>query len=168
MSTWQLYEIDERIRNLIDAGIDEETGEVSVELEKALDLLELERDAAAESVALMIRELQAEAEAVKAEGERLMKRAKRLQESAGDLKDKLAPFLGHGNKLKTARVSVWWSASTSIQIENESALPFWALKSKVYPDKAELKRAMKSGTEEERAELEGNVHEVKRPYLVIR
>lgn len=168
MSTWQLYALDDRIRDFIDRHIDEETGEVSDEMEKGLAALEVEREELIEGVALMIREKLAEADAVRAEGQRLTSRASKIESNADAMKERLGRFVGEGNKIKTARISIYWSKSSGVWIEREKDLPLWALKTSVSPDKVKLREVLQTGSEEERSEIDGNVSLRSRAFLAIR
>lgn len=71
----KLYEIPAALR-IIEAQIAEADGELTPELEAALDGLDLEFARKAEYIALMVREALGAAEAPKAEAERLTARAK--------------------------------------------------------------------------------------------
>ena len=68
-----LYEIDAAIL----AAVDQETGEI-LDTEK-LDALQMEREAKLEGVALWVKDLKAEADAVKAEADKLTARKKALE-----------------------------------------------------------------------------------------
>ena len=91
-----IYEINEGILNCIDP----ETGEI-IDIDK-LNELELERDAKIENVACWIKELKAEAEAIKAEKLALAERQRVAENKAESLKKWLAYAL-QGEKFKTAK-----------------------------------------------------------------
>lgn len=167
-STWHLYEMDKRIRELVEAHIDLETGEVSDDLSKALDAMEVEREELIEGIALQIREMKAEAEAVKIEAQKLSDRAKSQTDRAESLKLRLAEFVGVGNKIKTARVSLYWTHSDSLRIEKESELPLWALRTTVSPDKRLIKDKFKIGTDEEKEQLGSNVSLARKNTMVVK
>ena len=69
-----LWEVDKRISDILENGmhIDEETGEVF--LPEDLDSLNIERDEKIEGIALYVKNLKAEAEAIHAEIDRLKDR----------------------------------------------------------------------------------------------
>ena len=107
-----LYEIDNEIMNCIDM----ETGEV-IDTDKLNDL-QMERDAKIENVALWIKELKAEAEAIKNEKQALAERKRVAENKAESLKDWLAYAL-NGEKFKTAKCSISCRNSESVEVTEE-------------------------------------------------
>jgi len=110
-----LYEIDQEILECVDM----ETGEI-LDSEK-LNALQMERERKLEGVTLWIKDLTAEAEAVKAEADKLSTRKKSLDNKIASLKNWLLYALG-GEKLKTPRCSVYQTHSQRLQVVNETAL----------------------------------------------
>ena len=85
-----LYDIDAQIAALEDAAeddmlIDEETGEL-ISVAQALDALRMERDEKIENVACWVKNLCAEADAIRDEEDRLVKRRKAAETKAANLK----------------------------------------------------------------------------------
>ena len=107
-----IYEIDNNIMNCIDM----ETGEV-IDTEKLNDL-QMERDAKIENVALWIKELKAEAEAIKNEKQALADRQRVAENKAESLKNWLAYAL-NGEKFKTAKCSISYRNSESVEVTEE-------------------------------------------------
>lgn len=107
-----IYEIDNEIMNCIDM----ETGEV-IDTEK-LNELQMERDAKIENVALWIKELKAEAEAIKNEKQALTERQIVAENKAESLKEWLAYALD-GEKFSTARCSVSFRKSQKVEVTEE-------------------------------------------------
>ena len=107
-----LYDIDNEIMNCIDM----ETGEV-IDTEKLNDL-QMERDAKIENVALWIKELKAEAEAIKNEKQSLADRQRVAENKAESLKNWLAYAL-NGEKFKTAKCSISYRNSESVEVTEE-------------------------------------------------
>ena len=107
-----IYEIDKEILNCIDP----ETGEI-IDIDK-LNELELERDAKIENVACWIKELKAEAEAIKTEKQTLAERQKVAENKAESLKKWLAYAL-QGEKFKTAKCSVSFRKTESVEVTDE-------------------------------------------------
>ena len=152
-----LYEIDQAILDCVDL----ETGEI-LDPEK-LDALQMEREQKLEGVALWIKDLKAEAEAVKAEADKLTARKKALDNKIDGLKQWLLYAL-NGEKLKTARCNVYQTHSQKVVIDDEKALvdmlmtsPFGEKFLRVKEpeiDKNALKDSMKQGYEYEFAHLE--------------
>lgn len=108
----KLYEIDNAILECIDF----ETGEI-IDIDKLNDL-RMERDAKIENVALWIKDLKSEAEAIKAEKLALAERQKVAENKAENLKKWLAYAL-QGEKFKTARCSVSFRSTESVEITPE-------------------------------------------------
>jgi hypothetical protein len=110
-----LYEINQDILDCVDL----ETGEI---LDTArLDALQMEREAKLEGVALWVKDLKAEAEAVKAEADKLTARKKALDNKIDGLKAWLLYALG-GEKLKTARCNVYQTHSQKLAVADEGKL----------------------------------------------
>ena len=107
-----IYEINEEILNCIDL----ETGEI-IDIDRLNDL-QLERDAKIENVACWIKELKAEAEAIKAEKLALAERQKVAENKAESLKKWLAYAL-QGEKFKTAKCSVSFRKTESVEVTDE-------------------------------------------------
>ena len=152
-----LYEIDQEILDCVDM----ETGEI-LDVEK-LDALQMERERKLEGVALWVKDLKAEAEAVKAEADKLTARKKALENKMDGLKTWLLMALG-GEKLSTPRCKVYQTHNQRVVIDDEKALidmfmssPFGEKFLRVKDpeiDKTALKDSMKQGYEFEFAHLE--------------
>ncbi len=108
----KLYEIDSAILECIDI----ETGEI-IDTER-LDALQIERDAKIENVACWIKDLKAEAEAIKAEKQKLAERQKVAENKAESLKKWLAYALD-GKKFSTARCAVSFRNTESVEVTEE-------------------------------------------------
>ena len=152
-----LYEIDAEIL----ATIDQETGEI-IDLEK-LDALQIERERKLEGVALWIKDIKAEAAAVKEEADKLTARKKSLDNKMEGLKNWLSYALG-GEKLKTPRCNVYYTHNQRLAVEDEGKL-IGFLKTLKKPEqflkfsepelrKDEIKKALKDGYEIPGASLE--------------
>lgn len=137
----KLYEIDEKIL----ACIDQETGEI-IDPEQ-LDALQIEREAKLENVALWIKDLKAEAEALKAEKQAFADRQKAAETKAESLKKWLADALG-GEKFKTTRVAVSFRKTKSVQVSDIWALDESFIKyAEPTADKSAIKKAIEAGQE---------------------
>lgn len=108
----KLYEIDNAILECIDL----ETGEI-IDTDK-LNELQMERDAKIENVACWIKELKAEAEAIKTEKLALAERQKVAENKAESLKKWLAYAL-QGEKFKTARCAIRFMTTESVEVTEE-------------------------------------------------
>lgn len=140
----KLYEIDNAILDCIDM----ETGEV-IDIEK-LNELQMERDTKIENVACWIKDLKAEAEAIKKEKQALADRQKAAENKAESLKKWLAYAL-NGEKFKTAKCAVSFRKSESVEVtdagikslmkEHDELLTYKAPE----PNKTAIKQALKDG-----------------------
>lgn len=146
-----LFEINKAILEF-DYEIDEETGEILNA--EDLDALELARDEKIEGVGLWIKNLQAEAEAVKKEKDAMADRQRRLEKKAESLKNYLAWAL-HGEKFSTPRIAMSWRKSESVLIPDEALLDdrFVNIQMTKKPDKKLIKDTLKAGREVPGAEL---------------
>ncbi len=107
-----LYEINKSITDMVDR----ETGEI-LDIE-AFDSLVMERDEKLENMALWIKNLSAEATAIREEEKNLAERRKAVERKADQLKEYLSAFLS-GQKFGTPRVSCSFRKSTSLEIKDE-------------------------------------------------
>lgn len=110
-----LYEIDKSIEALVNA-VDPDTGEITVDNE-ALDALLMERDAKVENIACCIKNLTADAKALKEEEAALSARRKTTEKKAERLKDYLTYAL-QGEKFQTAKCAVSFRKSTSVEVDD--------------------------------------------------
>lgn len=134
-----LYEIDSEILNCVDI----ETGEI-VDLDK-LNSLQMERDQKVENIGCWIKNLLADAKALKEEKDNLAKRQKAAESKAESLKRFLSGYL-NGEKFKTARVAISYRSNSSVDIAEGAVVPEEYLRySEPTPDKIGLKAALKAG-----------------------
>ena len=152
-----LYDIDQDILDCVDM----ETGEI-LDVEK-LDALQMEREKKLEGVALWVKDLKAEAAAVKEEADKLTARKKALDNKIEAIKTWLLGALD-GEKLKTPRCNVYQTHSQRVNIPDEPKLISF-LQTLNEPEKFlrfkdpelrkdEIKKALKDGTIIPGAELE--------------
>ncbi|MBR1527767.1 MAG: siphovirus Gp157 family protein [Oscillospiraceae bacterium] len=143
-----LYEIDNAITNCIDS----ETGEVLDE--EALTALVMERTEKIESVGCWIKNLEAEAEAIKVERDKLAQRQRTAENRAESLRRWLAGIL-NGEKFTTAKVAVSFRKSVAVQIDEDKLdKKYFVEKSVTVPDKTAIRNALKSGEKISGAYLE--------------
>lgn len=136
-----LYEIDSAIMNCVDM----ETGEI-IDME-ALEDLQMERDQKIEGIGCWIKNLLADAKALKEEKDNLAARQKAAENKAASLKTFLSRYL-NGEKFKTAKVTISYRKSDSVDITEGAVIPEEYLKySEPTPDKIGLKAALKAGEE---------------------
>ena len=111
----KLYEIDRQIAELLE-NVDPETGELLIDSE-ALEALQMERESKLENIALAVKNISAEAEAIGAEIANLTARKKSAEAKARRLRDYLGEALA-GEKLQTARVAVSFRSSRSVAVDD--------------------------------------------------
>ena len=147
----RLYEIDEQIAACTDA----ETGEV-IDIER-LTALVMEREQKLENVALWIKDLTAEADAIKAEKMKLAERQAAAENKASRLKEWLSEAL-NGQKFSTARCAVSFRRTKSVSVSDVWKLPEEYVRySEPTPDKKAIKAAIESGENIEGAEIVENI-----------
>ena len=141
----KLYEIDEAILRCVDT----ESGEIIDPVK--LDELNLARAEKVENVALWIKDLKAEAEAIKAEKLALEERQKVAENKVDSLKRWLVYAL-EGQKFSTPRVSVSYRTSKALEIADNDTFVAWAsmfnpslLRIKRDPDKKAITDAINGG-----------------------
>lgn len=156
-----LYEIDKAVVTVLDDGLvfDEETGEIIFD-EDNLDALETERNAKLEAVALFVKSLEAEAAAMREEERKLAERRGRNERKAERLRKYIADSMQRfgDTNLETARVSLGFRRSESVEVVDQTALPVEFLKVKMTEtaDKAAIKKALKAGQQVAGAQLVEN------------
>ena len=159
-----LYDIDAQIAALDGAAeddmlIDEETGEL-VSVSQALDALRMEREAKLENVACWVKNLSAEADAIREEEIRLVKRRKAAETKAANLKSWLLAAMtredGTTDKLKTGRVMVSVKRNPPSTVVDDALLPstYKVAKITYQANKELIKRELLAGGEVPGAHLE--------------
>lgn len=141
----KLYEIDKDIEDF-EWEIDLDTGEILNPT--ALDDLQMEREAKIEGVALKVKNLTAELDAVKHEKANFDSRAKSLEKEIEGYKEFLTYAL-QGEKFSTPKVAMSFRKSESVLIKDEYLIPddyceFTVMRR---PNKTNLKKALKDGKE---------------------
>ena len=111
-----LYEIDSAIEQAFSQAVDQETGEINEEYMKQLDELEMQRDQKVENIACFIKNLRADAAALKAEKDALQKRQKAAETKAESLTRYLSSFLA-GAKFSSPKASVTWRKTTRVEMD---------------------------------------------------
>ena len=159
-----LYDIDAQIAALDGAAeddmlIDEETGEL-VSVAQALDAPRMEREANLENVACWVKNLSAEADAIREEENRLIKRRKAAETKAANLKAWLLAAMtredGTTDKLKTGRVMVSVKRNPPSTVVDDELLPstYKVAKITYQANKELIKRELLAGGEVPGAHLE--------------
>lgn len=144
----KLYEIPGTIRAALDRiEVDEETGEIINAAD--LDAVEAEAHEKLESTALYVRELNAEADALKAEIERLTDRRRSLEKRSTFLKCLMLQGLDAmgATKLKTPMVTISVRTSKAVELDADAldVLPEGFIRIKREADKTAIKAAIERG-----------------------
>ena len=139
-----LYEIDQNIMALID-----EDGEITNP--EAFDELQITRSEKLEGIACWIKNLKADAAAIKAEEDVLAERRRTIENKIKSLSEILSNTLA-GQKLSTPRVSVSYRTSKALEIADNDTFVAWAsmfnpslLRIKRDPDKKAITDAINGG-----------------------
>ena len=144
-----LYEINEKLMNCFfipetEEVVDGETGEVFDS--NYLDRLDMAREEKIEGIALWIKNIDAEAEAIKAEKMKLAKRQAAAEKRAENLRNYLLGNMGE-EKFSTAKVAISFRHSQRVECDDVNSLPFEFVKTEIKPALAEIKKALKGGRE---------------------
>ena len=159
----RLYDIENGIIELLERGFNDacvnEDGEIDFELaQQFLEALEGEREEKLESIALYVKELYHEADAIAQEELKLKKRRQAKEKKAERLKEYLkSSLLGFGSKkFETPRVVLSFRSSKSVVITDESKIDEKYMKAKVVVtvDKTAIKDALDKGEVVEGATIE--------------
>lgn len=146
----KLYEINEAILNCIDP----ETGEADPE---KLDELLMMREEKLEGLALWVKDLKAEADAIKAEEKALAERRQAKERRAESISRYLEMMLD-GQKFETSRAVCSFRKSQKVEITDLDKIPDDYLRySAPTADKTAIKAAIKDGLTIEGAELVDSV-----------
>lgn len=142
MTLYEMTEHAQTLRDMLDAEeIDEQTFNDTLEAIGADDKVN--------SYCQIIRELDGDNAAIKAEIERLKKRIEHNTSSINRMKQALDGFMTASGKKKekTAFFSVSYRKSQSVDILNEADIPqeYIKVKTETAPDKVAIKAALKAG-----------------------
>ena len=142
-----LYEINSQIMAAFEAAVDMETGEIiNEEAYEALNGLQMERGEKIEGILLWIKNLSADAEALKKEKQAFADRQAAAERKMESLKRYVSGALD-GEKFKTDRVAVTWRKSEAAEYAGKiTDLPSSCIRVKEPEvNLAELKRKLKEG-----------------------
>lgn len=109
-----IYDIEQAIIDLVDP----ETGEITDF--DALDALSMARDEKIENIAMWLKNLNAEAKAIREEEKNLAERRKVSENKSDSLKKYLDRIL-NGEKFSTPKVAISYRKSTAVEIADEEA-----------------------------------------------
>lgn len=146
-----IYEIEQAILDLIDP----ETGEIK-DFE-TLEALDISRSEKIENIALWIKNLNAEAKAIREEEKALAERRRYAENKAESLKRYLSEAL-NGERFTTAKVAITYRKSMAVEIADEEAFVLAAdmlyiIQQAPTIDRKAISNALKAGEIIEGAEL---------------
>lgn len=152
-----LYEIDQKMMEAFAAAVDPETGEIiDEEMKDSFDQLTIDRDQKIENICLFIKNLRADAAALKAEKEAFAAREKASENKAESLLRYLKGYL-NGEAFKTTRATVSWRKTKSVKIDDLSMIPAdYVTQPDPVPNKMAIRRAIAAGETVPGAELVEN------------
>lgn len=167
-----VWNIDERLVNLIENHFDIETGEIyesEEELAKMIDEVAIELDTKIENIGCYIKNLNDEIEAFKKEEDNLKKRRKTTENKIESLKRYLDGYLTavYPNeddrrkwKFKTSKVVLGYRKSTTVEVPDLEKLDkdYIRIKTETSADKTAIKDAIKNGKEVKGAFLKDNIN----------
>lgn len=101
-----------------------------------------------EGLCLWVKNLEAEADAIKAEEKALKDRRTSKEDKANSIRNYIQTFLA-GKKFETSRVAISYRKSVSVEIAEGAKIPegFRTIKETITPNKELLKKALKEGYE---------------------
>ena len=145
----KLYQISDRIEEILATQVDRETGEMNEDTLNALIELDEVLESKALAVAAYMKGELCEAEAVKAESAKLAKRAKGHEARAEWLRRYLEIHVPDGTTFKDARSIVKWVGKPpSVQVVDESLIPkryLAVVPRSTKPDKKAIAARLKNG-----------------------
>lgn len=152
-----IYELNKQIETLSEQEwVDPDTGEILDEdVANALNALTLERDEKIENVALWYKDVLAEAEAIKAEENKLASRRRGKERLAESLK-RFLDFACAGQKFSSPRVAISFRnvVNGKTVIDDPTLIPMAFQKVVTEPIKSEISKAIKAGIDVPGAHLE--------------
>lgn len=141
----KLYEIDDEIERILAQEVDPETGEITDSTLHHLEALEMERDAKVLDVLAYAKGELREGEAVKAEADRLMRRAKihlgRYERLCRYAQDHAEP----GKEVSDHRTRVRWRKSKAVEIDDARQLPRDVMIVSERPSKTKIGERLRQG-----------------------
>lgn len=142
----KLYEISDQIERILATCVDPDTGEISEEASAQLDALDLARDTKALDVARYLLGERVEAQAVKAQSDRLAARARTHLRRAEWLERYLAQHIppGHNVKDDTCRIR-WRKSSGTVAVDEKQTPPAYLVPQPPKVDRAGILKTLRGG-----------------------
>lgn len=162
MNLYELTTEYEQIQELLETEAEANDGIVSDELMERLTAVSDGIDGKVEACAKVVRNLEAERDAVKAEMERLDARSTSLERNIERLKKAVIAAMERSGKakVKTALFTIWTKETPSVKFEDETKLPRDFCKTEVVtkykPDRVAMRKYIQEGGEIPGVELVWN------------
>ncbi|MBX8942470.1 siphovirus Gp157 family protein [Lysinibacillus sp. K60] len=111
-----------------------------------------------EGYAMVLKNIESDIAGIKSEEKRLADRRKAMESNLARIKENMADALltVEGNRVKTEKFTFSFRKSTSVQIENDAAIPPQFIKVEKTISRSELAKALKAGEQIEGAQLVEN------------
>lgn len=111
-----------------------------------------------EGYAMVLKNIESDIAGIKSEEKRLADRRKAMESNLARIKENMADTLltVEGNRVKTEKFTFNFRKSTSVQIENDAAIPPQFIKVEKTISRSELAKALKAGEQIEGAQLVEN------------
>lgn len=139
-----LYDVDERIEQLMEKSVDMETGEVAEGFIEQLESLQMERNEKLDNILCYIINLNAEAKMHEEQEQKQRKMKTTAKNKAEWLKGYLTRHMEAGvEKFTSAHGSISWRKSEKIIVEDVASLPTEYLRVDIKADLTALKKALK-------------------------
>lgn len=144
----KLYEIKHAIEDVLEAAVDPETGEVTDEaLMDAYNNLLMDKNDKVENIGLLIKNLESDAAAMRAEAKNLLARANVATNKAEHLRAYLQMNLGE-ERFLSPRLAISFRHSKHVEVEDMDRIPTMYLRYKLPElDKKMVTDAIKAGKE---------------------
>lgn len=162
-----LYSIDEKLYYLIEEGFDPDTGEIleDFDLNEAINKATMELDKKIDNIAVYIKNLEKDVEAIKEEKKKLEARRKTKENKINSLKKYLDIYFRHSqsnyfedetgkvkfNKFESPRCVISYRKSDSINVTDIKKVPKEYIKDRVLTendiDKTQIKNYLKNNKE---------------------
>lgn len=141
----KLYEIRQEIENLM--NLIDEDGTIEESSFAQLEELAIAEEDKLENIGLLLKNLTAEAKAIRDEEKALAKRRKAIENQAERLKKYAGDYLLNSGRseFKTARVKLSFRKSTAVQVDDDELIPdeFWQVKKEI--SRSLISKALKDG-----------------------
>ncbi|EMO43846.1 siphovirus Gp157 family protein [Leptospira santarosai] len=154
-STLTFYDLNDMYYEALRNAVDQETGEIiDQDLFRLLDEIQEEKDRKLLNMACAYKAIQAEADAIEAEEERLKARRKALENQVDSIGSWIKYNAEAGVKIKDPRAEISWRKSSQVIVQIEESdlitkLGERFVKTEIThsPIKADLKKAIEAGEE---------------------